>query len=183
MAVADPPFPEGKRRQANFSKTIPMRTKKKKPREGPTQNCPCIPLFLFLKSHHIIMALSIVITAQVSATNLVIHLFQLITSAYDFSVLLLPASEGWGKVLFSVCLSVHTSIWGGGRGDPITDLDRGGTSFQVQVGGGYPIQLTGGYPIQVMGGTPSQVWMEGGTPCSDLGRGTHLLDMGWVPPT
>ena len=30
------------------------------------------------------------------------------------TVLLPPISEGWGKVLFSVCLSVHTSMVGGG---------------------------------------------------------------------
>ena len=35
-----------------------------------------------------------------------------------------PASEGWGKVLFSVCLSVNTST--GGRGVPQSGLDGGG---------------------------------------------------------
>ena len=52
------------------------------------------------------------------------------------AVYLPPASEGWGKVLFSVCLSVHIS--GGG-----------GTPSQVGVEGGYP------GPGLSRGGTPS----------------------------
>ena len=52
--------------------------------------------------------------------------------------LLPPASEGWGKVLFSVCLSVHTST--------------GGTPSQVWVGVLHP---RSGWR-----GTQSQVWME-----------------------
>ena len=50
-----------------------------------------------------------------------------------------PASEGWGKVLFSVCLSVH--MWG--RGYP----------SQVWRGGEVP------HPRSGRGGTPSLVWM------------------------
>ena len=38
--------------------------------------------------------------------------------------LLPPASEGWGKVIFSLCVSVHTSTGGGGIPQP--GLDGGG---------------------------------------------------------
>ena len=64
--------------------------------------------------------------------------------------LLPPASEGWGKVLFSVCLSVHTSTGGGvpqsgmdGRGEvPQPGLDGGGLPQSgVDGGGGYPSQV------------------------------------------
>ena len=71
-----------------------------------------------------------------------------------------PASEGWGKVLFSVC-QFNTStggypIWLMGGGYPIPGLDRG-----------HPIPgLDGGYPIPgPVEGTQSQVQM-GGTPSS-----------------
>ena len=73
--------------------------------------------------------------------------------------LLLPASKGWGKVLFSVCLSVHTSM--GGRGYPVPGLGGGGTLSQIWWGGG----------------TPSQVWMVGGTKC------TARPGLDGVPPT
>ena len=50
-------------------------------------------------------------------------------------VFLPPASEGCGKVLFSVCLSVHTSTRGGGV--PWSGPDGGGYPSQVwMVGGG-----------------------------------------------
>ena len=90
-------------------------------------------------------------------------------TSYEF---LPSASEGWGKVLFSVCLSVHTST----GGVPQPGLDRGGYPGQVwMVGGGrYPSQVWmvggvpqsgldgGGYPSQVwVGGYPGQVWMVG----------------------
>ena len=53
------------------------------------------------------------------------------------NLLLPPTSEGWGKVLFSVCLSVHTSDGVGGGGGV-------GVYFsQVWMVGG------GGYPGQV----------------------------------
>ena len=60
---------------------------------------------------------------------------------------LLPsASEGWGKVIVSVCPHFR------GRGYPVTGLD-GGTPSQVQMRG---------TPSQVqMGGTPSQVYTGG----------------------
>ena len=86
-----------------------------------------------------------------------------------------PASEGWGKVLFSVCLSVHIS--GGG--------------YPSQVWGGpHPRSGQGGYPIPGLGwgGTPSQVW-TGGTPQTwdrvppDLGQGTLRTWDGVPPPT
>ena len=57
-----------------------------------------------------------------------------------------PASEGWGKILFSVYLSVHTST--GGEG----------TWSGLDGGGGYPSQVW-----MVGGGYPGQVLMVGGT--------------------
>ena len=52
---------------------------------------------------------------------------------------LLPASEGWGKVLFSVCLSVHIS---GG-----TQVRSRGVPHPRSGQGGYPIPgLAGGIP-------------------------------------
>ena len=102
-----------------------------------------------------------------------------------------PASEGWGKVIFSVC----SHLWGGGY--PIPGLLR--TLSQVCGWGGYPIPGLGGVPhlksgwgvphprswwgvphprsgwggtpSQVwVGGTPSQVWMVGGVPRVPLTR-------------
>ena len=64
--------------------------------------------------------------------------------------LLPPTSEGWGKVIFSVC----SHLWGGGY--PISGLRWGGTPFQVW--GGTPFQVWGGTPSHVWGGIPSQVW-------------------------
>ena len=70
-----------------------------------------------------------------------------------------PASEGWGKVLFSVCLSVHISE---------------GTPSQVWPGGlPHPRSGWGG-------GTQSQVW-SGGNPRSGQG-GTHPRSGQWYPP-
>ena len=59
--------------------------------------------------------------------------------------LLPPASEGWRKVIFSVCLSVHIST---GRG------------------GGYPVLPNEGegeypHPRSVQGGIPSKAWTRG----------------------
>ena len=58
-----------------------------------------------------------------------------------------PASEGSGKVIFSVCLHLRE------RGTPILLMGEGVTPSQVRTGG-YPIPRFGG-------GYPSQVWMEG----------------------
>ena len=80
-----------------------------------------------------------------------------------------PHPKDGGKVLFSVCLSVHTST----RGLPHPSSRWGDTPSQVQVGGtpsswwGYPIPgLDGGYliPGPGRGDTPSS-W-QGGTPSS-----------------
>ena len=98
--------------------------------------------------------------------------------------LLPPASQGWGKVLFSVCLSVHIS-----GGVPQSGL------------GGVPHPKSGGYPIPGLDGVPpSQTWdgvppprpgtgypriLGWGTP-PDLGRGTLPppdLRWGTPPPT
>ena len=62
--------------------------------------------------------------------------------AKAINVLLPPASEGWGKVIFSVC----SHLWGGGR-YPIRGLAWRG-------GGGYPVSGLGGggYPVPGLGG-------------------------------
>ena len=91
-----------------------------------------------------------------------------------------PPSEGWGKVIFSVCPHLP---WGGGGttsqvwvgGYPISGLGRGGPGG----GGGTPSQVqVGGYPIPGpgRGGTPSQVQV-GGYPIPGPGRGVPV-----VPP-
>ena len=91
--------------------------------------------------------------------------FSLLFCAYERNVCLLlktmiwlspPASEGWGKVLFSVCqsiLMVGYPISGLGRGVPITGL-----------AGGIP------HPRSGQGCTPSQVWL-GGYPIAGLAEG------------
>ena len=80
--------------------------------------------------------------------------------------LLPPASEGWGKVLFSVCLSVHTSTGGGGLPQP--GLDGGGVPRPGLDGGGQGIPQSG---LDGGGGYPSQVWMVGGVPQPGLDGG------------
>ena len=81
-------------------------------------------------------------------------------SKSECTILLPPASEGWGKVLFSVCLSVHTSTGGGG-----------GTPSQVWVRG---------YPFPDLG-IPSQVWM-GGYPIPGLDGGGGGEYPGYLSP-
>ena len=118
------------------------------------------------------------------------------------SILLPPASEGWGKVLFSVCQSTlpqggvpHLrSRWGGysipglDRGEPHPMSGWGGTPSKVCMRGvPHPSSGLGGVPHPRSGwegGTPSQVWPGGypmgwGTP-QDLGWGTPWT-MDWVP--
>ena len=104
-----------------------------------------------------------------NTVNLKFHLIEISAKIFATFLSLPPASEGWGKVLFSVCLSVH--ILGGGT--------------PVRSGGGVP------HPRSGEGGTPSQVWPEGGTPSQvwmgippwlDLGWGTPWPDLGWVSP-
>ena len=124
-----------------------------------------------------------------------------------FCSFLPPASEGWGKVIFTArvrtydgrscfhrCVSVQLS-GGAGGGYPIPSLGRGvphprsgqggvtpshfqgGTPSQVQ--GGYPIPcLGGGSPSQVQGGTPFQV--QGQYPIPGLG-GTLSQFQGGYP--
>ena len=109
-----------------------------------------------------------------------------------------PASEGWGKVIFSVC----SDLWGGGV-VPHPGLDGGGGGFTPSqvLGGGYPIQVWmveglphlrisglgevphpgldgGGVPHLRSGGYPIQVWMVGGYPISGLG-GTRSRSGWW----
>ena len=94
-----------------------------------------------------------------------------------------PASERWGKVLFSVCLSVHTSMRGGGYPSQVWMVGGGYPGMVWMVGaGGYPSQvwMMGWYPSQVwmVRGYSSQVWMVGGY----LGYPQPGLDGGGIPP-
>ena len=113
------------------------------------------------------------------------------------SLILPPASEGWGKVIFSVFVSVHTSMgrggtpstdgggyplprsrWGGGLPQPV--LDRGGTPSQVQVGvpppweGGTPAWTWEGVPPLSVDGVPPNPGLDGFLPPPPLGRGYPL---------
>ena len=131
---------------------------------------------------------------------------QLCFSRYYFawisicSLFLPPASEGWGKVLFSVCLSVHISgggthprsgrggevpnprsRWGEGvphprsrwgRGYPIPGQDR----VPPGPGMGYPPDLGQGTHLELGWGTP-KTWDRVTPP--DLGHSKHLLHSGW----
>ena len=79
-----------------------------------------------------------------------------------------PASEGWRKVMFSLCPPFRgggtpSQVWVGG-GYPISGLGRGVPHPRSRWGGGYPIPGSG------RGGTPSQVYV-GGVPPPDLGWG------------
>ena len=99
-----------------------------------------------------------------------VHILPQIDTIMIFLITSLPpASEGWGKVIFSVC----SHLWGGGY--PISGL----------VGGvPHPRSGWGGTPSQVwVGGTRSQVWMVGGkwgTPTM-TGWGTSTMT-GWGTP-
>ena len=70
-------------------------------------------------------------------------------------IFLPPTSEGWGKVLFSACVSVHT--WEGG--------------VPLSVNGGTPSGPDGGYPHPSQWGVPP-----------GLDEGTLLLELDGVPP-
>ena len=100
-----------------------------------------------------------------------------------------PASEGWGKVMFShvsVCLSVYTC-----RGDyPISGQDRWvpcSRSGCVVGGTHFPGQDRGGNPSQVrMGVLPLKVRMRGYPhPRSGWGYCGVPLSAGWgtLPPS
>ena len=82
-----------------------------------------------------------------------------------------PASEGWGKVLFSVCLSVHISggvpVSDPGRGLPVSGLRGHGPSSRS---GGVQGPGPGGHPRSRSGGVPGPGL--GGVPISGLGGGT-----------
>ena len=64
-----------------------------------------------------------------------------------------PASEGWGKVIFTA--RVHSTREGNIYTWECLSVDH--------CRGGVPHPRSGGYPISglVAGGTPSQVWLEG----------------------
>ena len=106
------------------------------------------------------------------------HTNSIFTPVYPSFVSLPPASEGWGKVIFSLCVSVNTSTGGGGTPSQVW---IGGTPSQVWTGMGVPNHRSGWgvprprsglggevfHPRSGQGGTPSQVWMGGvpwGTP-------------------
>ena len=89
---------------------------------------------------------------------------------------LLPlASEGWGMVIFSGCLSVHRE--GGypgqvqlGRGMYLSLVQSGWYPSQVQPGWGYLSQVQLGYPHHGQDwGNPNQDWGTTFPPCQDWG--------------
>ena len=84
-----------------------------------------------------------------------------------------PASEWWGKVIFSVCVSVHTST--GGVLHPL----MGGTPFPGP-GGGYPFPGAGrGYPFPGLnGGVPPP-----GKGVPPAWEGGYPPTWEWVPPS
>ena len=114
-----------------------------------------------------------------------------------------PASEAWGKVLFSVCQFTPRPggggypIWltvGGGLSHPRSGFG-GGARSQVQTGGGvYPIPglaggegtpssgLDGGIPSCWWGGTPFNIKM-GGYPHPGLDGVPPHPRLDGVPPT
>ena len=81
-----------------------------------------------------------------------------------FPQFLLPASKGWGKVIFSVCQSTGGD---GGRGYPGSLLPG---PFLSSSGEGVPQSLV---PSRVMGGGHPSLWSQvtsgGGVPLSGLG--------------
>ena len=86
----------------------------------------------------------------------------------DTGLLLPPASEGWGKVLFSVC---QFTLGGGGTYFP-ADGGGGGQvpTFQLMEGGGYPyLSADRGYLPWTGGGVGYLPWVKSipwvGTPC------------------
>ena len=74
--------------------------------------------------------------------------------------LLPPASEGWGKVIFSVC----SHLGGGG----VPHLRSGVGRYPISGGGGVP------HLRSEVGGYPGQVWM--------VGRGYPIPGLGWGVP-
>ena len=94
-----------------------------------------------------------------------------------------PPSEGWGKVIVSVCShfggrgGTRSQIfWGSprsqifGDGSPVSDF-RGDT--QSQIFGGVPsLKFWGGPRSQISGGSPVSDFL-GGSPVSDFGGGTQ----------
>ena len=96
---------------------------------------------------------------SVIKTEIIIYLYiSVFICSCVWAQLLPSASEGWVKVMFSVCLSVHTSrggypgqVWMVGGGVPWPGLDGGGVT-QPGLDGGVP----GVPPLP-----PGQVWMVG----------------------
>ena len=103
-----------------------------------------------------------------------------------------PASEGWGKVIFSLCVSVYTSM----RGTPFPGQDEGeGTPFPCQDGGGAPLPRSGWgvppvrtgwgrdmrYPFPGQDGKIPHPRAGWGTPCQDWMGYPHWDWIG-VPP-
>ena len=82
-----------------------------------------------------------------------------------------PASEGWGKVIFSVC----PHLWG----HPVPGLDRGAPSHVWTRG--TPSCWQGDTPSRTGWGILIQGWM-GYSPPSKTGWGTHLSKTGWGTP-
>ena len=113
-----------------------------------------------------------------------------------FYLSLPPASEGWGKVIFSVCS--HLRGWGGsgrwyprprsgGGGVPQPGLDgEGGVPWPGLDGGGCTPARSGwwGVPqpgLDGGGGDPGQIWMVGrGVPQPGLDGGGGTPSQVWM---
>ena len=108
------------------------------------------------------------LTLQLRSTSTVCGLISIVSP---------PAFEGWGKVLFSVGLSVRTQ---GGEGVPTLD-EAGGRLRGTYLGGGVPTlngwkgvpNLDGRY-LPWIGGGGLLAWMREGYPTLNRGRVPYL---------
>ena len=126
---------------------------------------------------------------QLSTSGLLIVIF---ACGWSFCVweYLPPVSEGWGKIIISLCVSVR-NLTGGGEGRyPIPGLDLGGDtpSRSGQWGRGTLSQvwMMGGTPLQpALDGVPPppRSALDGVTPCQDWMGTTPTARTGWgIPP-
>ena len=112
-------------------------------------------------------------------TSLVVHTLVM--------ALLPPASEGGGKVIFSLCVSVHILMEGGTPSGQPGGVPQSGPDWGVphpRSGWGYPILGPDGRGIPLSqvwkGGTPSKIRM--GVPLSKLDGVLLSLKSGWSTP-
>ena len=140
-------------------------------------------------------------TEQLNSNFIILYWFSWKKPVVSFLFFLPPASEGWGKVIFSLCVSVHTLTEGGylipihphpypslSGGVPDQALDGGGVPRSSLGQGGYPNPsldwggtptLDGGYPNLGLGGIPT---LDGGVPHLQGGTPSHVWGVPWVPP-